>query len=198
MAPAATQLHLRTLRKFAHQQHPPQSVIMRSAAVGKRSQGAVRNSSHASLSVVVVSTGSSTAQRATQALKAAAHDLTAQFIVVAQDHDPGFAMAVQRNGAEFIAAPKGCSRAEMCDLGMSHVLGTIVAVRDDVSVGDAAWLDAYRNILPKREVPAIAPMESVVMDTLVASRAPLADVPAARVAVESGINTRSIEMAEAV
>ena len=171
---------------------------MRSAAVGKRSQAAVRNSSCASLSVVVVSTGSATAQRATQTLRTAARDLAAQFIVVAQDRDPGFASAIERNGAEFIVAPKGCSRAEMCDLGMSRVHGTIVAVRDDVSVGDAAWLDAYRRILPQREVPNVAPLESVVMDTLVASRAILADRPVGLEALESGGHDPSIEMAEAV
>ena len=171
---------------------------MRSAAVGKRSQAAVRNTSCASLSVVVVSTGSATAQRAAQALKAAGRDLGAQFIVVAQDHDAGFASAVERNGAEFIAAPKGSSRAEMCDLGMSRVHGTIVAVRDDVSVGDAAWLDAYRRILPQREVAAIKPVESVVMDTLVASRAILADRPVGHEALESGGSDPAIEMAEAV
>jgi len=147
---------------------------------------------------VVVSTGSSTAQRATQVLKAASRDLAAQFIVVAQDHDPGFASAVERSGAEFVAAPKGCSRAEMCDLGMSRVVGTIVAVRDDISVGDAGWLDAYRRVLPKREVPVVTPMESVVMDTLVASRAVLADSPVRLEALESGGNGHSIEMAEAV
>ena len=169
---------------------------MRSVAVGKRSQAGIRNTC-ASLSVVVVSTGSATAQRATLALKAASRDLPAQFIVVAQDHDPGFASAVERNGAEFIAAPKGCSRAEMCDLGMSRVLGTIVAVRDDVSVGNAAWLDVYRRVLPKNEVPAATPFESVVLDTLVASRATLADAPVSTEASESSISDH-VEMAQAV
>jgi hypothetical protein len=149
--------------------------------------------------VVVVSTGSSrTTQRATQTLKAAANDLAAQFIVVARNHDPGFASAVERNGAEFVAAPPGCSRAEMCDLGMRRVVGTIVAVRDDVSVGDAEWLDAYRRVLPKREVPSSAPIESVVMDTLIASRASLADSPAVLESRESGSSDHTIEMAEAV
>ena len=185
--------------KFAHQHRSPQSVHMRSAAVGKRSHAGLRTGSCASLSVVVVSTGSPlTAQRATQALSTAARDLPVQCIVVAHNHDAGFASAVERNGAEFVAAPKGCSRAEMCDLGMSRVIGTIVAVRDDVSVGDARWLDAYRRVLPKREVPSVAPIESVVMDTLVASRVSLADSPAAHEALEPSGTDHSIEMAEAV
>src|SRR5689334_20387575 len=152
---------------------------MQSVAVGKRSQGAVSGTC-ASLSVVVVSTGSlANARRATQALNAASRDLCAQFIVVAQAHDPAFAKAVEREGAEFVAAPSGCSRAEMCDLGMSRVSGTIVAVRDDVSVGDAGWIDAYRGILPKREQKPVALFETVVLDSQIASRAPLADSPAA-------------------
>ena len=107
-------------------------------------------------------------------------------------------MAVQRNGAEFVEAPLGCSRAEMCDLGMSRANGTIVAVRDDVRVGDAGWLDAYRRVLPKVELSPIAPIESVVMDTMVASRAVLADEPAATDALASRGKDISIEMAQAV
>ena len=159
----------------------------------------MNSSSHASLSVVVVSSGSLVmAQRATQALKSASHDLPAQFIVVGQDHDSNLAKAVERAGAEFVAAPRGCSRAEMCDLGMSRVQGTIVAVRDDISVGDAGWIDAFRTILPKYEVPAVDAFESVVMDTLVASRVALADSPPARDTLESRVDNSSIEMAAAV
>jgi hypothetical protein len=147
----------------------------------------------------VVSTGSArTTERAAQTVQAASRDLAAQCIVVARTHDPAFAMAVQRNGAEFVEAPLGCSRAEMCDLGMSRANGTIVAVRDDVRVGDAGWLDAYRTVLPKREVLSSAPIESVVMDTLIASRASLADSPAVLESRESGSSDHTIEMAEAV
>jgi len=184
---------------LANQHRQPSSEYMRSAAVEKRSQATGRNSSCASLSVVVVATGSSMmAQRATQALTSASRDFPAQFIVVARNSDPAFASVVERNGAEFVAAPSGCSRAEMCDLGMSRVLGTIVAVRDDISVGDAGWLDAYRRLLPKREVACAAPIESVVMDTQIASRAVLADAPVAHEARELGGSEHPIEMAEAV
>ena len=169
---------------------------MRSTAVGKRSQAAVRSGSCASLSVVVVATGSISAQRATQALLSASRDLAAQVIVVAQNRDAKLAVTVERSGAEFVAAPPGCSRAEMCDLGMSRVSGTIVAVRDDISVGDAMWLDAYRRVIPKREVPAVAPFEAVVMDTLVASGAPLADSVAFE-ALETRGGESSIEIAAA-
>lgn len=124
--------------------------------------------------------------------------MAAQFIVVARTHDPSFAMAVQRSGAEFVQAPLGCSRAEMCDLGMSRAVGTIVAVRDDVSVGDAAWLDAYRRVVAKVESNPIVPIETVVMDTMVASRATLADEPAAIEALASRGKELSIEMAQAV
>lgn len=172
---------------------------MRSAAVGKRGQSAVKTSSCASLSVVVVSTGSArTTERATQVLQSASRDLAAQFIVVAKSKDPALAVAVERHGAEFVQAPSGSSRAEMCDLGMSRVCGTIVAVRDDVSVGDAGWLDAYRRIVPKVETTPVAPIETVVMETMVASRARLADDVGALNARESGSTDLAVEMAEAV
>jgi hypothetical protein len=167
---------------------------MRSTAVGK--PGHSRTGSCASLSVVVVSTGSArTTERATQVLQTASRDIDAQFIVVARSHDSHFAAAVQRNGAEFVVAPSGCSRAEMCDLGMGRAYGNIVAVRDDISVGDAQWLDAYRGVLPKREV---SPMETVVMETMVASRVIRADAAPEAKAVESGVSGPSIELAEAV
>jgi hypothetical protein len=147
----------------------------------------------------VVSTGSTrTTERATQVLQSASRDLAAQFIVVARSHDPAFAVAVERHGAEFVEAPSGSSRAEMCDLGMSRACGTIVAVRDDVSVGDAGWLDAYRRIVPKVETSPIAPIETVVMETMVASRARLADDARALEALESGSSDLPVEMARAV
>lgn len=136
----------------------------------------MKSNACASLSVVVVSTGSAlTTQRATQVVVSASSGLPAQCIVVSSNHDPALASAVERSGAEFVAAPKGCSRSEMCDLGMSRVIGTIVAVRDDVSVGDAQWLDAYRKLLPPVEVAPVKRVESVVMDTLIPARVALAD-----------------------
>jgi hypothetical protein len=147
---------------------------MRPSAIGKqRSPASATTASSASLSVVVVSSGSVTdVQNAAKALKSASRDYRAQLIFVSRDDDPAFIDAVERNGGEFVAAPAGSSRAEMCDLGMSHAHGLIVAVRDDVSVGNARWMDVYRGVLPAREVRPVA--ESTVMDTLVAGRAPLA------------------------
>ncbi|HEY5546596.1 MAG TPA: hypothetical protein VIK50_11140 [Gemmatimonadaceae bacterium] len=140
------------------------------------------------------------AQRATQALKSASQGLTAQFILVSQDEDPSFVSTVERTGAEFVAAPPGCTRAEMCDLGMSRANGSIVAVRDDVAIGDARWLDTYRAVLPMREAatPLSTPIESVVMDTLVAARAGLADAAPAFTTLERKARAATIEMAAAV
>lgn len=143
-----------------------------------------------------MATGQTSARRATLALSAAAQDLNAQFIVVAQGRDPGFVKAIEDEGAEFVSAPSGCSRAEMCDLGMTRVSGTIVAVRDDVSVGNAAWIDAYRRVLPKRELTREPALEAVVMDTQLTARAQLADRPATLEALEVGGS--SIEIAAAV
>jgi len=175
---------------------------MRSTTFPKqRNAAAARTGDCASLSVVVVSSGSAlVAQRATQALKSASQGLTAQFILVSQDEDPSFVSTVERTGAEFVAAPPGCTRAEMCDLGMSRANGSIVAVRDDVAIGDARWLDTYRAVLPMREAatPLSTPIESVVMDTLVAARAGLADAAPAFTTLERKARAATIEMAAAV
>jgi len=169
---------------------------MRSTAFGKQRNPATATSfGKASLSVVVVSSGPAmVAERAAQVLCSAQVDFTAQLIVVSQDHNPAVAALVERTGAEFVAAPPGSTRAEMCDLGMNRAHGTIVAVRDDVAVGDARWLNAYQAILPPREVPA--PVEAVVMDTQVAGRVALADRSFA--AIDSQARADTIEMAEAV
>jgi hypothetical protein len=151
---------------------------------------------------VVVSSGSAVvAQRATQALKRASREFMAQFILVSQDEDPAFVSTVECTGAEFVAAPPGSTRAEMCDLGMSRASGTIVAVRDDVAVGDARWLDTFRAVLPMRDAtaPLSPPIESLVMDTLVAGRAGLADSRAPSFAtLETKARAATIEMAAAV
>jgi hypothetical protein len=174
---------------------------MQTSALGKqRGPATVRTATSATLSVVVVSSGSAVAaQRAAQALSGASRDLYAQVIFVAKDEDPRFAAAVEGNGGEFVAAPAGSTRAEMCDLGMSRAIGSIVAVRDDTAVGNAQWLDAYRSVLPHREATASrpAPTEEVVMDTLVASRVALADTRMSHTA-ETRIRAASIEMAAAV
>jgi hypothetical protein len=128
------------------------------------------------LSVVVVAMGTATdTTQATQTLGLASRDLGAQLIVVSHDDGPALARTVERSGAEFVAAPPGSSRAEMCDLGMRHAIGSIVVVRDDAAVSDAKWLDAYRAVLARRKAPTPSPVESVVMDTMVTGRIAVAD-----------------------
>ncbi len=150
-----------------------------------------------SLSVVVVATGSAPqAQRA--AHKLASCDLASQLILVSQDPDSVFAATVTSTGAELVVAPAGCTRAEMCDLGMSRAVGAIVAVRDDTDVGDASWLDVYRALLPSKVSASV--VETVVMDSQVAApHAVLADSSAGTfAALESRARVASIEMAAAV
>ena len=168
---------------------------MRSAANGKRNSALARNGNCATLSVVVVSSGSAAvAKRAAQVLASKCPDYSAQLIVVTRDNDRTLASSLERWGAIHVPAPKGSTRAEMCDLGMDHACGTIVAVRDDVAVGDAAWLDTYRTVVPVLE-PVVAVVESVVMDTLVAVPAALADSPTS---LEPVAGTASIEMVAAI
>jgi len=167
----------------------------------QRNQPAARTGNCASLSVVVVSSGSAVlAQRATQALRSASSDFEAQFILVSQDQDPALVSCVERTGAEFVSAPPGCTRAEMCDLGMNRAFGSIVAVRDDISVGDAHWLDTYRSVLPPRTAASkvSASNESVVMDTMVARRVGMADLPGSFASLETRVAAAAIEMAAAV
>jgi hypothetical protein len=172
---------------------------MRTSAIARqRTPASVRTGTIASLSVVVVSSGSVVdGKNAATALKGASSDFSAQLIFVSQAADPGFVSAVERSGGEFVEAPAGSTRAEMCDIGMSHAHGSIVAVRDDVAVGDARWMDVYRGVLPLRDV-ARPVAESIVMDTLVASRGQLADVAAPRLSAEGRSLSAASEMAAAV
>ena len=170
---------------------------MRSSSNGKqRTPAAIRGGNSASLSVVIVSSGSATeSQRAAQVLKTASRDFSAQFILVSQNGDPGLASTVEMIGAEFVLAPMGSTRAEMCDLGMCRANGAIVAVRDDVTVGDGRWLDTYRAVLPRT---VTIPAEAVVMDTLVAATGALADGPATFATIEKTARAATIEMAAAL
>lgn len=185
-------------RRYAAQ-HPPPDNLMRSAQGTQKSTA--RNATRASLTVVIVSSGkAAVAQRAAQALKGASGDFAAQFIVVSQEEDPCFVATVELSGAEFVCAPIGSTRAEMCDLGMRRAHGAIVAVRDDVAVGDAQWLDSFLAVLPAREpaTPRMAPTESVVMDTLVTGRAARADGPSSFGTLEAITRIASIEMSAAI
>lgn len=145
-------------------------------------QTTLRNAGHttapkdrrnASLSVVVVASGSPGAVAdATKTLRSASADLPAQLIVVSESGNASLAASLERSGAEFISAPSGTSRAQMCDLGMSRARGTIVVVRDADAIGDAGWLDSYRRVLPKRELPVA---ESIVMESMAARHSAIAD-----------------------
>lgn len=172
---------------------------MRASAIARqRTPASVRTGTIASLSVVVVSSGSVVdGKNAATALTGASSDFSAQLIFVSQAADPGFVSAVERSGGEFLKAPAGSTRAEMCDIGMSHAHGSIVAVRDDVAVGDARWMDAYRSVVPNRDVPRPV-AESVVLDTLVAGRVQLADVAAPRLPAEGRARGAASEMAATV
>ena len=81
---------------------------------------------------------------------------------------------------------------------MSRASGAIVAVRDDVAVGDARWLETYRAVLPLREISQAPATESVVLETMVAGQARLADGAVKAVAADSAARTASVGMAAAV
>jgi hypothetical protein len=147
---------------------------------------------------VIVSSGSAIeSQRAAQVLQTASRDYSAQFIVVSQSGDPGLASTVEMTGAEFVLAPTGSTRAEMCDLGMCRANGAIVAVRDDVMVGDGRWLETYRSVLPRRETVTL-PTEAIVMDSMVAGSAARVDGGLPFAATDNAARAATIEMAAAI
>lgn len=155
-----------------------------------------RTENHASLSVVVLSTGTSTdTDRATQTLGSASRDMGAQLIVVSPNAGLALVRTAESNGAEFVVAPPGCSRAEMCDLGMRHAVGSIVVMREDAMVSDARWLDAYRAVLGQGTKPARSVAESVVMDTMMTDRTELADRRFHSVDMGHGGDDPSVELA---
>lgn len=151
----------------------------------------------ATLSIVMVAAGSNDARvRACRALLDSSAPFDAQVIVVARgEPDSALLALANRGGAEVVRAPDGSTRAEMCDLGMKQVTGSIVAVRDDVDVGDASWLAAFSRIVPmqspaprvERELAVAVGAERVLMDSMAPGRAhrgdaapvrqPLADLP---------------------
>ena len=193
---AATRLHHGPANGKRARLHENPLVSMRSTVPAKGRQA--RSHKSASLSVVVLSMGTpGDTHRASQKLGLASRDLGAQLIVVSHRADPALARSVESTGAEFVAAPPGSSRAEMCDLGMRYAMGSIVVMRDDAAVNDARWLDAYRAVLPRREVSARAPVESIVMDTMVTGRSALADAGAAFPSLDPipGGNGASVELA---
>ena len=168
------------------------------AHVQQRTQASARSVTGPSLSVVVVTSSGSrnSGSEAAHALRSASRDMPAQLIFVAREADPGFVSLVERSGGEFVKAPSGSTRAEMCDLGMKAARGAIVAVRDDDAVGNADWMSAYRGVIPAREAPR-APAESVVMDTLVTGTAELADVAPPRPSADGRTRVTSEPVAAA-
>lgn len=131
----------------------------------------------ASLSVVIVASGTTdTSLRALGVLADVGAASAGQVILVSRETpDRRVESLIARRGAKMVLADPGSTRAEMCDLGMKDATGTVVAVRDDVDVGDGAWLSAFAALIPALGAPATADTdlanafgaERVVMDTMV-------------------------------
>lgn len=139
----------------------------------------------ASLSIVVVSAGSSESRyRAVRVLMDTSANLAAQVIVVSRSEpDQALNSLLSRGVAQFVGAPAGCTRAEMCDLGMSQVTGTIVAVRDEADIGDAGWLRVFQRVVPSVTTESVlhdraiaVGGETVILDTMMAGHGHLGDV----------------------
>jgi hypothetical protein len=89
-----------------------------------------------------------------------------QVIVVSHgEPDHTLSTLLRRDGAELVIAPATSTRAEMCDLAMQHAVGAIVTMRESALVGDAGWLEVFRELIPARESLARVERERVVMDS---------------------------------
>lgn len=125
---------------------------------------------NASLSVVVLSNGSPAATlRAADAVTQRCANMKAQVIVVSHgEPDHTLSTLLRRHGADLVTAPATSTRAEMCDLAMQRAVGAIVTMRESALVGDAAWLEVFRGVVPEREFLVQSPRETVVLDSMVA------------------------------
>jgi hypothetical protein len=102
----------------------------------------------ARLSVVVLATSDvSAVTRAVSALAPRCRDLDAELLVVSSGSEPLGSVLLPVDGVRFFAVPATASLAEMRELGMLEAIGDIVAIREDVAVGDGAWIDAFRRLL---------------------------------------------------
>jgi len=100
---------------------------------------------HASLSVVLLSTGDPhVLQGSISALAPRCKALGAELIIVGADAEIACdARLHQFSDLRFVRAPESSTLARMRDVGMAQASGDIVALREDVAVGDGSWLEVF-------------------------------------------------------
>lgn len=112
--------------------------------------------SGASLSIVVLSVGSrADLEHAIEVMTPSIRRFGAQLVVArAEDGNtsPAFLLPDHPKAA-VVRAPKGATRAQLCDVGMAAATGDIVALRDDSAVRDVTWLESYAHAVRAVEPP---------------------------------------------
>lgn len=134
----------------------------------------------ASLSVVLMSNASASPVLAVSTIHETCARFDAQVILVTQSVlDSRTLRRMKELGVDVVQAGISAGRAEMCDLGMSRVTGSIVAVRDVADVGDATFLNAFLPVVPQVDALVVRHQRAVgeheVRNTMVADRRPRAD-----------------------
>jgi len=116
----------------------------------------------ASLSIVVLSVGSrADLEHAIEVMTPSIRRFGAQLVVArAEDGTSLPAFLRDHPKAAMVRAPKGATRAQLCDAGMAVATGDIVALRDDSAVRDVTWLESYAHAVQSVE----SPIEATVAD----------------------------------
>jgi hypothetical protein len=112
---------------------------------------------------VVLSLGSqSDLERAVELMAKSIRWYGAQLVVArAEDGTASADLLRDHPNASIVRAPKGSSRAQLCDAAMAAATGDIVALRDDSAVRDGNWLDSFSGPIQVSQSP---PADVVVAD----------------------------------
>ena len=136
---------------------------------------------HASLSVVLLSTGDTHVLRGSiLALAPRCKALGAELIVVGADAEIARdARFHQFSDLRFVRASEPSTLPAMRDVGMAQASGDIVALREDVAVGDGSWLEVFARCVGVTEGVAARSQAPVAgTDRPADLPRPVADAPA--------------------
>jgi hypothetical protein len=132
---------------------------------------------------VIVSTGTFEDLGRALALTAEAlRDSDAEVVAVRADAlaDQVLPVGFDLRGAVFVRAPMGAERAILSDLAMKTVCGDIVAIREDVNVREASWVEQYLHVIRQADFYASSHPLSTLSDSPAAGPADLPAIPSER------------------
>jgi hypothetical protein len=109
------------------------------------SAGSQRRGLSGRVSIVILSRDLAELRRAMAVVAPTAVELQAQVIVVFASDDARVDRALgELRLADVTLVPGSTLREHMCDVAMQVAVGDIIAFRDDTSIGDASFLEAFR------------------------------------------------------